>query len=109
MCNYKVLHSNNHGYVVRCNGCGYLQVAFGTTCTSLTEKQFDGFKNLIADYHHMYRNEVCPNAKCIQIPTPVKALTLLYTVTELAQLQELLEQAEACMEVEKLMAWDQND
>ena len=109
MCNYKVLHNNDHGYVVRCDSCGYLQVAFGTTCIALTVKQFGRFKNLIDDYHCMYRNEVCPSAKCVHIPTPIKAMTLLYTVTELTHLQEMLEQAEACLEVEKLMTWDQNN
>lgn len=104
MCNYKVLHHNEHGYVVRCGSCGFVQVAFGTACIALTVAQFHRYKRSVESYYEMYRNEVCHNAKCVHMPTPAKSLTLVYTVKELKQLSELLEQADACLEVEKLMA-----
>ncbi len=90
--------------MVRCKQCGYYQVAFGTTCLSLTPNQFTGYKNLIEDYYTMYKDDECENTKCIHIPTPVKALTQLYTLKELARLIALLEHAEATIAVEKLMA-----
>lgn len=104
MCNYKVLHNNQHGYVVRCGNCGYVQVAFGTTLIALTLNQFTRFRKLVEDQEGIHRDEPCPNAKCIHMPTPARNMTLVYTIRELRQLQELLNQADACLQVERLMS-----
>ncbi len=105
MCNYKVLHNNQHGYVVRCGSCGYVQVAFGTTCMALTLSQFGKFRQLVAKCGEMQGTEAaCATSKCIHIPTPAKAMTMVCTVRELQQLTELLEHADACLQVEQLLA-----
>ena len=102
MCDYKILHQNEHGYVVRCNKCDCLKVAFGTTAISLTRKQLDEFTEVIREYSEANSFGLYPNHKSVSIPTAAKSVHLLYSSEDLKKLIELLEEAHLSIAIEQL-------
>jgi len=47
MCRHKVLVSNFHGYVARCESCSKVQVAFGTSLFGMGMKEFEAFASYL--------------------------------------------------------------
>lgn len=105
MCNYKVLHQSDNGCVVLCRNCQYLQVMHGTTSISLTQEQFYRYKEIIAEYISE-NSHLSAKQHAIYIPISSPAIQLLYSLRDLKELMEILEDAELGLEVEKLMLND---
>lgn len=104
MCNYDILHHNEHGYIVKCRGCENLKVAFGTTTLTLNEDDFYELKYIADACYDRYKNCSCRSQKQIQIPTTTQAITLVYTLEELEKLIQLMDEAYINMEVQRLLA-----
>ena len=102
-CTYKVLHHTAEGYIVRCNGCNSISIGYGTTSIAFTEPQFYEFKAMVAEYYEAYKHSSNRNLKQVELSTAVRSIKLLYSVNELANIIELMEEAHASMAVEKLM------
>lgn len=107
MCDYKVLHHNESGYALRCEHCGCIQLAFGTTVLALTIDEFYAFKESISGSFETCDAMCCRKQKTIYIPTRENAITLIYTPEELEKLDELLNQSSLALEIEKLFATDE--
>ena len=103
MCNYKTLHHNEHGYVVKCNTCKNIQVAFGTTAVAYTEQEFYEFKTSVYEYYNHREFDTCPDFKNNYFKTPTPKVMLVYNLTEVKNLNSLLEEAYIGLEVEKLI------
>lgn len=104
MCKPKVLEHNKHGYVARCNKCGNIQLAFGTTSITLDEVQFDEFRETLRDYHeaHVYLDS--EEVKAIYIPTAIPSISLVFSLKELQIFIDMLEQAHLSLEVNKVLS-----
>lgn len=102
MCDYKVLHQNEHGYVVKCKKCDCVKVAFGTTAISLTRKQLDEFTETLREYSEANSFGLYPNHKAIAIPTCAKSIQLLYSAEDLKNLLEMLDEANLSLAIEQL-------
>jgi hypothetical protein len=94
MCCYRTLQKNEHGYVVKCNKCAHLHVAFGNTVMAFTTDQFHEFVRTVRDCNQANSNCTNRHAKMIQIPTAARSITLVYSINEIQQLLALLEKAE---------------
>lgn len=103
MCNYKVLHHNEYGYVIKCNTCKNIQIAFGTTAIAYTEQEFYEFKKSVFEYHNHREFDTCPDSKNNYFETPTPNVMLVYNLTEMKNLITLLEGAYIALEVEKLV------
>ncbi|MES2396088.1 MAG: DUF6686 family protein [Bacteroidota bacterium] len=108
MCDHKILDHSEHGYVIRCEKCKHLQIAFGTIAISLTEKQLYEFMQAIKEYFETYKYYECRTEKIIRIPTVNQSILLVYSLNELETLIHIIEKAHMSLEIEKLLATDEN-
>lgn len=103
MCQYKVYHQSELGYVIKCHGCEHLQLAFGTTAITFTNEQFDEFANTIREYHEAYREEFFRDQKTIRIPTTAVSIALAFSVNEMEKLMDMLNEALVLIQVDELL------
>lgn len=90
MCNYSTLINCGQGYVIRCEKCHRIQVAFGTSVLSFTRLQFEGYVVLVDDNYKQFRSSRCTDEKVVSIATPVSGVLTILTVRELCTLRYLL-------------------
>ena len=83
--------------------CGCLKLAFGTTVMAMSETQFYEFKHVIVEYYHSYKKCVSQSQKRIHIPTALSSISLLYSLDDLEQLAELMDEAHLSIEIDKLL------
>lgn len=108
MCCYKTLHKNEHGYVIRCDGCHRLQLGYGTVILSFTDEEYYDFLTLVGAQYENNKDAMFRDQKAIQIPTAARSVTLIFTVNELSRLFHLLIQGRNSTEHEKLFAYNEN-
>ncbi len=108
MCQYKTLEKSKDGYVVRCNKCRHLHVAFGSNVLSFSEDQFFEFVNTVDGYFEDNKHSAHRDMKTIQIPTVARSIMLLYSLDELDTFSTLLHQAKKQLEQEKLTCFYEN-
>lgn len=104
MCNFKVLEYNPTGYVMRCQDCGHLQMAFGNVVLNLVEEDFWSFKELIsinAEKNNTADNS--PETTCIYIDTPCRNMKLLFSLNEIKNVAKLLEEAALLLQINLLL------
>jgi hypothetical protein len=107
MCEYKTLHYNENGYVVKCHQCSHIQTAFGNIAVCHTEEEFHSFKSSISDFCSQNKIRLsCPNFKNITIATPAANVKLLVNAKEIMQLNDLLQEADFALQIEKLIAFE---
>lgn len=103
MCNTQILATSGTDYVIRCAGCGRMQICFGVTAIMLKQDQFLRLKVHIAEavlYGENYKTE--PDRRSVSLPVN-KTMTLCLNRNELADLEDLVTQAAALMEVYELL------
>lgn len=96
MCNYQTLYHGNAGYVIRCQQCKGLQLAFGTTVISFNLEEFEYFTRMVtrlAD-DHKYSSE---NEKAICLPLPADHVMMLLTPKEIASLSDMTAEVQALL------------
>lgn len=96
MCSYRVLFQNDAiGYITQCRSCKQYQVAFGTVLLTMTEERFPRFINMV---HSVYARQNPSQhtfaTKNITIPLPAEGSYLLFSMSELDDLCQMLEQAD---------------
>ena len=92
MCRHKVLVSNFHGYVARCESCSKVQVAFGTSLFGLNMKEFEVF----ASYLYSLRakgDAYGLHEKRIRVNLGGTASLMILTPCELENFIEMIESA----------------
>jgi hypothetical protein len=104
MCSYNTLHLNEDGYVISCNGCNHLQLAFGTTVLILTRNEFSEFCEMVEDRKNLWDSDGFPMSKCIYIPTKNKDVALVFSYKELLKLHHILVSAGLILETEEILS-----
>jgi hypothetical protein len=106
MCKQRTLHHTEHGYVIQCKDCKHLRVAFGSFAITRTTAEFFEFKKTISEFYEMYKYapDIMPEQKCIEIPTPLRSTYLVFSLDELRQLLELINEASTRLESEKFIS-----
>jgi len=92
MCKHRVLVSNFHGYVARCESCSKVQIAFGTSLFGMNMKNFEVFAN------YLYQLRVKGDAyglheKKIQVSLGESGSMMILTPYELENFIDLIESA----------------
>ncbi len=103
-CDYKILHHNEHGYVVRCERCQKIKLAFGTCALTMGRSKFSEFVDTVQKYIDVTPEYGFPHQKRIQIPTTCSEIQLVYTTTEVKNLYDLVEEAYLSLEIEQLFS-----
>lgn len=106
MCEYKILHYNENGYVVKCHQCSHIQIAFGNIAVCQTEEEFHSFKLSISNFCSQNKIDFgCSNFKNITIATPTANVKLLVNAEEIIQLNDLLQEAGFALQIEELITF----
>lgn len=104
MCNYKTwFHNADCGYVVECEQCNKLQVAFGNIAITLSMQEYENFRQYLL--HVITGREYTGNAKVksIMLHTPAQGISFLLSEDELIGLQQMIEYADNEMKAESLL------
>lgn len=97
MCTYQTLVHNKDGYIIRCPDCKRLQLAFGTTMTTVDVEEYAQLRAQV-DMECRYGAH-CTNPGLKETVIPIDAHSMLcLNHTELLHLQLLLEGAAALLE-----------
>ncbi|MEM6379405.1 MAG: DUF6686 family protein [Bacteroidota bacterium] len=102
-----ILYHGKKGYVTHCTCCQSFQIAFGNTIIYHDEQDYQSFIKVLETYFKTFQNKVKPNCRCIQINTPVQNFNLLFSLSELTELINILNKAFLVFQAERL-ANDQN-
>jgi hypothetical protein len=108
MCRYNTLHKSTHGYVIKCNECTNIQVAFGTTALTLSLKQFNDFIGIVDDLLVTHQSYDFPDQMTIVIPTLSRSVSMICSVNELGNLKQLLMKGKKSLEMAKLFIFYEN-
>lgn len=54
MCSYKTLSHSNDGYIILCNECGHLQLAFGTSAVKFDTETYSSFSTQVETLVDVY-------------------------------------------------------
>ncbi|RYY26411.1 MAG: hypothetical protein EOO04_10680 [Chitinophagaceae bacterium] len=104
MCSYQTLfHSDKTGYVVRCNHCQQIQVAFGTVIINLALEDYASFYDTVLRLKETYPVSDNPYLKKISVTTPFAGLMLYLTEGELSELAVMLENADTELRSDELL------
>lgn len=102
MCNYQTLVHNNSGYIIKCNQCAHLQLAFGTIVTSIDTELFDSIAEHLENEHSHSNASVDTGMKRITIPLDTHTMLCL-TSKELSTLNDMFIQARALLDTYRIL------
>lgn len=105
MCQYKIYHQSEWGYVVKCNGCEHLQLAFGTIAITFTYEQFDEFVETVCEYYEAYKDECFREQKTLRIPTAAQSISLAFSINEMEQLMNMLNETLVLMQANERLTF----
>ncbi len=98
-----VLVLEKTGYVVSCRDCHSLQIGFGNFTVDQSPSEFSRFTEIIANLVKKHRfDEESAHAKSIFLPTPYPSFNLLFSRSELSQLNDILQTALLIIQAENL-------
>jgi len=98
MCQYQTLfHSDNTGYVVRCNECDKLQIGYGNIMLTVNQEGFAAFHWWLKHIRDEQDPGIKETLRCITIPTPCEGVKLLLSMRELQEFEQMLEDADTEM------------
>jgi hypothetical protein len=96
MCYYQELcHNDSIGYVIRCNECEKIQVAWNNLVMTFAQEDFVQFYywvKKIRDEQPAHQN---PKLRNIMLPAPCRGIQLLLCIAELEEFASLLEHADS--------------
>lgn len=103
MCNTQTLAYAAEGYIIRCSGCGRMQLAFGTVALAIDRGQLLRLRRMAA-----VELDACPQDdrtgyKCCSLPVDDRTVLCL-TRRELEVLSDLCDQAAALVEVYEMLS-----
>ncbi len=106
MCKQKILSHNENGYVALCSKCSHFLIAFISTIITLTEEQFSEFATQVSNQLHFSEKQTDENHKTFCVHTFSVNTRLILSLNELRKLVYLLNEANASIEVNKLLLGD---
>ncbi|MGH1435365.1 MAG: DUF6686 family protein [Lewinella sp.] len=105
-----VIIHDEFGYIVRCSGCGVLQIAFGNFCVDQSFPEFQRLAETIAlTLKKSQSNKESSLLKSIYLPTPYAGFNLLFTFHELKKLNDMLQTALLIIQAELLASDHKTD
>lgn len=105
MCRFQILSQTNSGYVVYCNDCRRIQLAFGTTMVKIEPDNFHRLKETVA-MECIYRNP-CSEPELKNIIIPIYEETMLcLCYNELLKLERLTQEASVLFETYQILEQD---
>jgi hypothetical protein len=104
MCDFQVLVQNADGYIVHCNNCKTIQIAFGTTLVKLSAERFEKMKQLVQMECQYRYAVVSKEVKNIFIPVDNDMMFCL-THKELLKLEALFTQASVLFETYSILQY----
>lgn len=109
MCTARILAQSKAGFINQCQECESIHLAFGTSLLRLSEDEFEEISSQIYyDVQHV-NDRINPNSKSIQIPHPSgSGFSLVLSKNELAQLNELVQEANILLTAYNLISNDDN-
>lgn len=104
MCQYHTwFRDERMGFVIECNQCHKIQVAFGMMMASFREDEFHRFRSYIRNRFADEFPGGNEHDKTIALNTPCDSLSLLFSYQELNDLHGMLEQADTEMKTQKML------
>jgi hypothetical protein len=100
MCQTKILHHSEKGFVLKCLSCNHYQVAFGTIAMRLSEDEFEELIRFVDSF--IVHDKSC-KIKNIYIPLPADTVCLLINSYELHQLQEVIHDAQTTVSIREML------
>ncbi len=95
MCNYQTLyHDDRTGYVVRCIECDKIQIGYGNLMLTVSAEGFSTFHSWLRKIKDEQPSSQSETLRCILIPTPCEGIKLLLSFRELAEFENMLEEAD---------------
>ncbi|MGC4037728.1 MAG: hypothetical protein QM764_17330 [Chitinophagaceae bacterium] len=95
MCSYQTLYHNDRtGYVIRCEECSKIQVAYGNLVMTFEKCDFEAFHKWIGNVHESQQPVQSPAVRSIMIPSPCQGMRLLLSYNELKELNTMLDEAD---------------
>ncbi|GAB2780811.1 hypothetical protein HNQ93_001307 [Hymenobacter luteus] len=97
-------HHNEFGYCARCPRTRHLHLCFGNVAMATTGAEFQEFRGVVSaawEQHCLCTHD--PEARCIALRTSAAKLALVFTLIELTQLRDILENTALLLEVEALL------
>ncbi|MDU0369110.1 DUF6686 family protein [Hymenobacter endophyticus] len=97
-------HHNEFGYCARCPRTQHLHVCFGNLALAATADEFQEFRRYVNEtWQHYCLSTQDPDARSIALRTPAPRLALVFSLIELTQLRDILENTALLLEVELLL------
>lgn len=87
------LYADHNGYVVLCEPCKTFHIAFGTIAFDQTESSLLSLMRVLELHYVENQYDIKPNCRCVQITTPFDGFRLLFSLNEIEQFIEMLNQA----------------
>ena len=104
MCHFTNCYTGANGYIIRCEDCHHLQVAFGTTVLTLTAYDFQAFLGIVSYKKENHEPKADPNIRSIVLPTPCNTVHLIFNETELNDLHFMLQEADTEIRAQQLIS-----
>jgi len=97
-------HHNEFGYCTRCPRTRHLHVCFGNLALAATAAEFQELRQCIQQtwQHHQFTTPD-PESRCIALRTMAPKLAMVFSLVELGQLHDILENTALLLEVEELL------
>jgi len=104
MCTYHTCYQNEtKGYIVQCTECRRLQMGYGNMMIVFHPDEFNSFRRLVSNLQSEQPPEERRQLKHIVIPTPADSVRLLLSRHDLAELHEMLEEADSEIKARQLL------
>lgn len=103
----ETLVKHKNGYVGICKCCGTFNVAYKNMLFSLSEAEFEWFKNMLAQKEMMSEFRTS-HGKELLLATPIPNYFILLKYAEIAQLLGMLHQCSLIVEARRILQNSQN-
>lgn len=101
MCQHEELVVNESGYVIRCRQCQHYQVFFGGIVLSLSKEEFFQMQQELSTVPEQPFSRI---SKSIMVATPKRGVHLWLSPAEIANLFQLLDEADTERQTKELFA-----
>ena len=95
MCTYQTLYYHGPtGYVIRCNECDHIQLAFKNIALTFYPPDFESFRIYLQNLFHSLNDYNSHSIRSIAVPMPCDGLKLLLSKKELSRFISMLDAAD---------------
>ncbi|MEO0339471.1 MAG: DUF6686 family protein, partial [Bacteroidota bacterium] len=89
--------------VIFCGCCDTFHIAFGTVAFNQIESAYLSLMSVFDSYYQDYRGRVQSQKRCIKVETPYAGFNLLFSIEELEEFKEILNQAYLLFEADRII------